>query len=168
MNTTTKIWRGFEQYAETGNEFVRWLGSALNLEHDPDKTLKILERVFSGLRSHLPFHESVQTIELLPMAIRGLYVDGWEVRSGAPKLTTVEHFIVEVMGPENAGAELINSGDVIAAARAVIETIAHFSFGASPDHSIENLPRGLRNLYYTLTRISSRNDRSYSPARLTS
>src|SRR5690606_35506131 len=142
MNTVTKIWRGFEQYAETGNEFVRRLGSVLNLEHDPDKTLRILERVFSGLRSHLPFHESVPTIEMLPMAIRGLYVDGWEVRSGAPKLTTVEHFVMDVMGSaENANGDLKDSDDVIAASVAVIETIAYFSSPASPDSSIEALPR---------------------------
>src|SRR5690606_41589187 len=47
---------------------------------------------------HLPFHESINTIEVLPMAIRGLYVEGWELRNNSPRLTTVDDFVQEVRG----------------------------------------------------------------------
>lgn len=158
MNTPTEMRREFEQYAEIGNEFIERLGIALNTKRSPRKTLRILNRVFAGLRSHLPFHESVSTIEILPMAIRGVYVDGWGLRSSSPKITTTDDFLMAVMGGERGKAkEFHHVEDAIIAALGVIETIAQFAFPGMPDDTIESLPRGLRNLYHTLTRISSRN-----------
>lgn len=169
MLTPTETRREFEQYAETGNKFIERLGIALGTTHNLKKTLRILQRVFMGLRCHLPFHESINTIEILPMAIRGLYVDGWELRNNSPRLTTVDDFVMEVMGSKGRrNRNFDQTDDVISAVLAVIETTADFAFPEELEYAIDRLPRGLRNLYHTLSRISTRTSYRYSQQRLTS
>lgn len=160
MLTQTETGREFEQYAETGTAFIETLGSGLGTAHNPKRTLRILQRVFMGLRCHLPFHESINTIEVLPMAIRGLYVEGWELRNNSPRLTTVDDFVQEVRG-STGGKDFSHTEEVITAALAVIETIAAYAFPDEDGHGIDRLPRGLVNLYRTLLRISTRTGYSY-------
>lgn len=146
----------FERYAETGKAFIQKLGEAMGQERDPEKSLVVMKAVFSALRAHLSFGESVGVIETLPMAIRGFYADGWVLRSGSPKITTVEDFVAEV--GRAAGGLLDNSDEIILAALAVIETMEQFVASEAAAGTSGRLPRGLVNLYNTLIRISSRND----------
>lgn len=162
MQTQTETRHEFEQYAETGNAFIEKLGITLDTERNPQKNLRILKRVFSALRCHLPLHESVKTIEILPMAIRGLYVDGWELRNTSPRLTTVDHFAAELMGGDGGKRKVFKHYDeAIHATLAVIEAIAHFVPREITGNNTDRLPRGLSNLYNTLTRTSSRNAYAY-------
>ena len=152
----------FEKFAEKGGIFMESLSDALGIGNDYEKTLRILKSVFSALRSHLPFHESMAVLDVLPMAIRGIYVDGWVLRNGGiSKINTVDDFALAVLHEDaRKGPPDFNGLDeVIQASGAVIETIADFApAGKKKADRLDNLPRGLRNLYNTFDRISRRNN----------
>lgn len=139
--------REFERYVEKGQAFVQAFAAAIG-EENLRKASEVLERVFAAMRQHLPFNESVNVMECLPMAIRGLYMDRWTLGSPTQRLTTTDSFIREIARGREDETEIA----AVDVAKAAIETIAEYGAG------IDRLPRGLRNLYYALTRVSQRYD----------
>ena len=139
--------REFERYVEKGHAFIQTFAAAIG-EENLSKASKVLERVFAAMRRHLPFHESVNVMECLPMAIRGLYLNGWTVSGATQRLTTTDSFVGAISKKSDPESEAA----AIASARAAIETIANFGSG------LDELPRGLRNLYNALDRVARRND----------
>jgi uncharacterized protein (DUF2267 family) len=139
--------REFERYVEKGQAFVQAFAAAIG-EENLRKASEVLERVFAAMRQHLPFHESVNVMECLPMAIRGLYMNGWTLSGGSQRLTTTDSFIREIAQVDDHEAE----AEAVDVAKAAIETIAEFSAG------LDRLPKGLWNLYQALARVSRRND----------
>lgn len=139
--------REFERYVEKGQAFVQAFAAAIG-EENLRKASEVLERVFAAMRQHLPFHESVNVMECLPMAIRGLYMNGWTLNGSTERLTTTDSFIREIAKDGDHEAEAA----AVDAAKAAIETMAEFGSG------LDRLPKGLRNLYRALARVSQRND----------
>ncbi|HEY8512642.1 MAG TPA: DUF2267 domain-containing protein [Cyclobacteriaceae bacterium] len=139
--------REFERYVEKGQAFVQAFAAAIG-EENLRKASEVLERVFAAMRQHLPFHESVNVMECLPMAIRGLYMNGWTLSGGSQRLTTTDSFVREIAQADDHEAE----AEAVDVAKAAIETIAEFSAG------LDRLPKGLRNLYQALARVSRRDD----------
>lgn len=139
--------REFERYVEKGQAFIQAFAAAIG-EENTSKASGVLGRVFVAMREHLPFHESVNVIESLPMAIRGLYVNGWNLTAASQRITTTDSFVKQIM--KGSGAD--RAGDAMDAAKAAIETIAEFGGG------LDRLPKALRNLYNALARIGRRNN----------
>lgn len=139
--------REFERYVEKGHAFIRAFATAIG-EENLSKASKVLERVFAAMRQHLTFHESVSVMECLPMAIRGLYLNGWTHTGATQRLATTDSF-VRAISMENDHESGLTA---IEAATAAIETIAEFGSG------LDQLPKGLRNLYNALSRVARRSD----------
>lgn len=139
--------REFERYVERGQAFIQAFAAAIG-EENLSKASEVLARVFAAMRQHLPFRESVSVMECLPMAIRGLYMDGWTLTGPSPRLTTTDSFVREIAMGRTDETEVA----AVDVAKAAIETIAEYGAG------LDRLPKGLRNLYYALARVSLRND----------
>jgi uncharacterized protein (DUF2267 family) len=139
--------REFERYVEKGRAFIQAFAAAIG-EENLSKASEVLERVFAAMRQHLPFHESVNVMECLPMAIRGLYMNGWTLSGTSPRLTTTDSFVREIA----RGSDDETQAAAVDVAKAAIETIAEYGAG------LDRLPKGLRNLYHALARVSRRND----------
>lgn len=139
--------REFERYVEKGQAFVQSFAAAIGEENLP-KATEVLQRVFAALRQHLPFHESVNVMDCLPMAIRGLYLNGWNLGGPAQRLTTTDSFVREIAMGRGDETEVA----AVDVAKAAIETIAEYGAG------LDRLPKGLRNLYHALSRVSRRYD----------
>ena len=137
--------REFERYVEKGQAFVQAFAAAIG-EENLSKASEVLGRVFAAMRQHLPFHESVNVMECLPMAIRGLYMSGWTLGGPSERLTTTDSFVREIARARSDETEVA----AVDVAKAAIETIAEYGAG------IDRLPKGLRNLYYALLRVSRR------------
>jgi uncharacterized protein (DUF2267 family) len=106
-----------------GNEFVNLLAHRLG-DTDRDRAARILRSVFRALRKHLTVEESMELLSHLPMALKGVYVDGWKI--------TGNHTFLDAMNlPEEivredgmfSNQDFQTEEDAVQALMAVIEMI---------------------------------------------
>ena len=71
------------RYATQGNHFVAQLATELDMPEKNGHALCVLRAVFHTIRTHLTPDVSMHLLSQLPMAVKGIYVDGW--RMDAPK-----------------------------------------------------------------------------------
>lgn len=137
----------FEKYAKKGNEFMHRLEGNLSHE-DRGHAARILRSTFRVLRNHLTFEESLQLLSQLPMALKAVYVDGWSAASHK-KIKTAEAFLVEIINEEgnNAWRDFSNEDDIIAAVRAVIETLRSYVSDQEIDQALGTLPAKVRRIF---------------------
>ena len=67
----------FYAYARKGYEFIDEVARELN-STDTDKAGRITRCVIRALRNRITIEESFSLITQLPMALKGVYVDGWK------------------------------------------------------------------------------------------
>lgn len=84
----------FDKYAIKGNEFVRLVAEELQVPLD--KAGRIIRTVFHTLRNRLSHEESFQLLAQLPMAMKGVYVDGWKFEKDAHRINYLDDFLEEV------------------------------------------------------------------------
>ena len=115
----------FEKYAMKGNEFINLLAHRLGDGNDRDRAARILRSVFRSLRNHLTVEESMELLSHLPMALKGVYVDGWKI-SGNHTFTDAMNLPEEIVREDGAfsSQDFQSEEDAIEALRAVIEMIA--------------------------------------------
>jgi uncharacterized protein (DUF2267 family) len=137
----------FEKYAKKGNEFLHHLEDNLNSE-DRAYAGRILRSTFRVLRNHLTFEESLQLLSQLPMALKAVYVDGWSAAS-RKKIKTAEEFIAEIVREEgnNAWRDFSNEDEIIAAVRAVIDSLKIYVSRSEIDQALGTLPEKVKRIF---------------------
>jgi uncharacterized protein (DUF2267 family) len=138
----------FEQYAQKGNEFLNRLAFRLGDENNKDRALRILRSVFHVLRQRLTPEESMQMIAQLPMALKGLYVDGWKLHQKKSHTKTIEQFAVEVVLADRQAAwgDFYGEEEVYVAIRAVLETLADYVSSDEIEDMISVMPVDLKQV----------------------
>ena len=118
----------FEKIAGKGNEFVHRLAIQLGDEKDRERAGRVLKCVLHALRNRLTVDESFQLMAQLPMAIKGLYVDGWSPHRAHSRVKTIEDLAVEVRNGDGLSGEndFPEISDAVDAIEAVIRTMAHY------------------------------------------
>lgn len=86
----------FDQYAIKGNIFLQEIAEELGDPQDKAKAGRILRAVLHALRNIIPLEESFQLIAQLPIAIKGLYVEGWTLKKMGQRIRHIEEFAQEV------------------------------------------------------------------------
>ena len=71
----------FDKYALKGNEFLVRLSKNIGNEKDLDSAFRILRSTLRVLRKHFTIQESMQLLAQLPVAIKGVYVEGWNFQA---------------------------------------------------------------------------------------
>jgi len=69
----------FEQYAPEANKFVKEIAEELGNPNDTEHAYRVMKSVFQTLREVLSPEESLHVLSQLPLAIKGVYVDGWHL-----------------------------------------------------------------------------------------
>jgi uncharacterized protein (DUF2267 family) len=138
----------FEHHAQKGQEFLNKLALRLGDESNKDKAMRILRRVFHILRQRLTPEESMQMIAQLPMALKGLYVDGWKLHHRKSKMKTIEQFAMEVViaDREAAWGDFYGEEEVFVAIRAVLETLADYVSPGEIEDMISVMPADLKQV----------------------
>jgi uncharacterized protein (DUF2267 family) len=113
----------FEKFAMKGNEFLHHLEANLGIE-DRAHAARILRSTFKVFRNHLAIEESLHLVAQLPMAIKGVYVDGWSPGEYC-RITSTEDFILEIIKAEGKSAwrDFSSSEEILESVRAVIGTM---------------------------------------------
>ena len=86
------------EYVKLNNEILTELNNDLGLSSkDVMITARILKSVLHALRYHLTIEKSFQLLDQLPLVIKMLYVDDWDIsRSGKP-LQSLKELIHEII-----------------------------------------------------------------------
>lgn len=139
----------FEKYLMKGNEFLNILAEKLGDVNDRDRAARILRSVFHVLRNHLTIEESMHVLSQLPMALKGVYVEGWNIHKVSERVRSVEDLANEVIKEEGnvAWRDFSNLEEVIQAVRAVAETLMHYVSSGEMKEASGTLPKGLRKIF---------------------
>ena len=86
----------FNKYTIQGNLFLSQLADELNMPKNKTRTLHILKAVLHGIRNRISPEESAQFMAQLPMLLKAVYVDGWQIGKHQKRINTLEEFVDEV------------------------------------------------------------------------
>lgn len=134
----------FEKYVIKGNEFLHHLEANLGTE-DRAHAARILRSTFHVLRNHLSIEESLQLVAQLPMAIKSVFVDGWNIKDHY-RINTTEDFIIEIIEAEGKAAwrDFSSPDEIIESVRAVIETLRLYVSEQEIEQALNTLPQRVR------------------------
>ncbi|MDN5203910.1 DUF2267 domain-containing protein [Fulvivirgaceae bacterium BMA10] len=139
----------FDKYASKGNEILNELGKELGFPGERELTGRILRSVLHALRNRLTFEESLQLLAQLPVALKGIYVEGWSSKHKSKRVRTVREFIEEVQLEDYPTGQYDFSNDAsgektISIVFSVLQR--HISRGEAKD-IMAVLPKALKDLW---------------------
>lgn len=141
----------FNQYAAEGNTFLKDYTKQMDLGDDRDKAGRIFTAVMHALRDIIPAEESLQFIAQLPMFLKAVYVNGWNIKKKKPKVKNMTDFLDLVREHDwPAAVNDFEYSDEVAE-RYVSTTFIYLrkyvSLGEMEDIR-DSLPKGLKSLIY--------------------
>ncbi len=138
----------FERYAQKGDEFLNRLSIRLGDEHNKTRAMRALRSVFNVLRQRLTTEESLQMITQLPIALKGLYVDGWKLHHGKSHVKTIEQFAEKVARSDREAGrgDFYSEEEVMIAIHAVLETLADYVSPGEVEDMISVMPEDIKLL----------------------
>lgn len=84
----------FDNYASKGNE---WINKIAQMGEIPeDQAGRILRATLHALRNRLTMEESFHLLAQLPMALKGVYVDGWKMPQYFERIRHLHEFLNDV------------------------------------------------------------------------
>ncbi|NDF97634.1 MAG: DUF2267 domain-containing protein [Chitinophagia bacterium] len=136
----------FDKYALKGNEFVRFV--ALELEVPRDKASRIVRAVLHALRNKLSYEESFQLMAQLPMAIKGIYVEGWKYEAHPHRIRHLDEFLEAIREADGdlSGYDFGNNAHALRAVQAVFLAMYEFVSPGEMRDILDQLPHSLREL----------------------
>ena len=140
----------FEKHAAKGNEFVNRLAARLGDEKNKDRAGRVLRCVLHTLRNRLTLEESFQLLAQLPMAIKALYVEGWQPSRNQVKLRTMREFAQEVVRLDGLSSwrDFSNlEDDAIKGIEAVVKTLADYVSAGELHDIIAVLPEDMKDSF---------------------
>jgi uncharacterized protein (DUF2267 family) len=141
----------FEKHAANGNAFVNEVAAMLEIPEEKDRAGRIVRAVLHALRSRLSLAESFHLIAQLPMALKGVYVDGWVPTATEHKrIKTVDDLVAETIaqaGP-TATHDLATRGGAKRALEVVVHVIKRHVSAGEVRSVEEGLPHALKTFWH--------------------
>jgi len=134
----------FEKYASKGNEFVHLVAEDLKVPRD--MAGRIIQAVLHALRSRLSHEESFHLVAQLPMALKGVYVDGWNFDKDFRRIKHVEDFLDEVRKEDGDRAvyDFGNNAKARITIGAVFKAMSYFVSDGEMNDVIDILPEEIK------------------------
>ena len=137
----------FAKYAAGGNSLLQRLDQQLG-HVGTEHAGRVLRAVLHALRNRLTIEESIHFIAQLPMAVKGIYVDGWKLARPDRAIRDADDFAQEVIreGGRTAWRDFASAAEAGKAAAVVFHVLSdHISAGEWEDIKAI-LPAALRTL----------------------
>jgi uncharacterized protein (DUF2267 family) len=137
----------FEKYAAKANEFVNLV--AEDLKVPIEKSGRIIRAVLHALRNRISHEESFQLIAQLPMALKGVYVDGWKFDKHFSRISHINDFLDEVRKEDGelAGFDFGNDAKAKQAVTAVFRALGFLISEGEMQDIIASLPKELKTFF---------------------
>jgi uncharacterized protein (DUF2267 family) len=140
----------FEKYANEGNHFVNEVANQLGCERA--KAARLTQVVLHALRDRLPVNEAVHVSQGLPMALKGIFIDQYEVGRVPVVLRNKEDFLMFIWNKLSNPKEFESTDEIADGFRAVYTVLSkHLSPG-----QMEKLNNSLHSEILELVRTGSR------------
>jgi uncharacterized protein (DUF2267 family) len=116
----------FEKYAEEGNRFVNEVAFELGTRNR-DKAARILRAVLHAVRDRLPAHDAVQFAQGLPMALKGIFIDQYDISDAPVVIRNKEDFIDFIVEKDKfaAAEDFPHPDDVVWGLKAVFRVFEY-------------------------------------------
>ncbi|KAA9035936.1 DUF2267 domain-containing protein [Ginsengibacter hankyongi] len=134
----------FERYAAKGNEFVNLVAEDINVPRD--KAGRIIRAVLHALRNKLTMEESFQLMAQLPMALKGVYVEGWAIHQEFHRISHVNEFFDEIRKEDGgqAGYDFGNNEKTKVAVAAIFKALNFYISEGEINDVMGAMPKELR------------------------
>ncbi len=134
----------FDYYATRGNEIINQLGIELDLPRDPAG--RVLKAVLHGIRDRICPDENLRLLAQLPLALKGVYVDGWKSGRSNHRQPHLRQFLDEIRLAARDGAPSGFVNDQLAKTRVqgVFKVLGHYVAPGELSSAIEGLPPAIK------------------------
>ena len=136
----------FEKYAAKGNAIINRLSEDAGVK--ADTAGRILRATLHGLRNRLSTNDSFHMLAQLPMALKGVYVDGWNPDKPYERMKLVKDFLDDVRkedGP-TAAYDFGNDEKMKKLIGSVFRTLHYHISDGEMKNILSNLPGPLRDM----------------------
>ena len=136
----------FDKYAAKGNELINRLAEDLMITRD--SAGRIVRSLFHVLRKRIALEESFQLIAQLPMALKGVYVDGWNPNGNIERIHHLKEFLDDIRledGP-TAGYDFGNDEKAKEAVKAFFRTLSFYVSKGEMEDIAKSLPNEVKKL----------------------
>jgi uncharacterized protein (DUF2267 family) len=96
----------FDKHYGEATRFVKSVAKRLGTPRDFEHAVRVLRSVFGVLRRRIVPDESLQLISKLPLVIKGIYVDGWNICEPLSEARTLDDFLFEIKSHSQERAHL--------------------------------------------------------------
>lgn len=138
----------FKKYTESGEAFLKQIAIQLGDPEDIGRAGRMLRAVLHVFRNQTTPVESIQLIAQLPMYVKALYVDGWQINKKQVRIRHLDDFLFQVRKADEPN-DLFDFGDdeeVTKAVKAVFNVIKEYASEGEIKDIINTLPEELRPL----------------------
>lgn len=134
----------FEKYAAKGNEFVKLVAEDLKMPRD--KAGRIIRAVLHALRNRISHEESFQLMAQLPLALKAVYVDGWNFSKERPRINHLDEYLDEVRLEDGglAGYDFGNNSTAKNAVAAVFKALTYYVSEGEMNDVMNHVPQELK------------------------
>jgi|SRR5688572_23673118 len=133
----------FDKHLEEANRFVKDLALQLGNPENTDQAIRVLRAVFIALRNRIPPDESMHVVSQLPMILKGMYVDGWDLHQPLSEAQTWDEFLFELRNhtARNADFDFANDEDARQKVSTVFTALKQYISEGELDHVRSSLPK---------------------------
>ena len=96
----------FDKHYGEATNFMKNVAKRLGTPGDFEHAVRVLRSVFGVLRRRIVPDESLQLISKLPLMIKGIYVDGWNICEPLSDARTLDDFLFEIRSHSQGRAHL--------------------------------------------------------------
>src|SRR5215216_2147075 len=110
--------------------------------HNIGLAIRVTKAVFRTLRRRITPEQSMHLISQLPLILKGLYVDGWELSEKLSDSQTWEDFLFELRNavPPSSGADFADDENARKIVAAFFSTLKQYVSDGELDHLRSQLP----------------------------
>ena len=137
------------KYVEEMNYFLNQVARELGTPNDLDHAGRLIVAVLHTLRDRITIDESMHLISQLPMILKGVYVDGWDISREINRTKTLDEFLDDVRAhiPRSAPRDLGDNQQAKDNVRAVLLITRNYISEGEMQHIREQLPEPIAALF---------------------
>jgi uncharacterized protein (DUF2267 family) len=136
-----------EKYAEDGNRFIHEVAEELCID-DHHQALRITKAVLHAIRDRLPVAEAVEFSQGLPLMLKAIYFDQYDLSQAEMKIRTKARFLEFVRDKDglSAPADFRNPQDVVICVQSVCAVLERWMDRGQMEQLKELFPLEIRSV----------------------
>lgn len=138
----------FQKYVQDAKRFIREVANELGDPDDLNRAERVLRAVLRTMRHRLTPVESLQFIAQLPMMIKAIYVEGWQITNKYQQLRHLDDFVSMVRAEEvQMGYSHYETDEQVEQSiRAVFAVLKNYVSEGEVEDVVATLPKELKPL----------------------